>query len=254
MKKLLSLTLVSLVLSGCVSFTETQLVRDLPNDIANRNNIIPTAEWKYELAQLAGSVLVERETPVDGSKYYFSKRIIKASTEPEAKAIPEGVLIELITDNKADAKLKLLAAGGVDISGEQKIEFRYIDSARVFIKYEDIDLPSVIAEANKSAGPNVKNRWYVQGALLSVTQRKVFTKVQGVLQKTVSGSGFEADSDIYSSNSKATKDYAIHLTLRRLDDFKDGDPSRLKGLLSTPPSQDTSYGLWVTTGIPFASK
>lgn len=220
MKKQFALVGCLVCLSGCMTFTETEITKALPNDIAQRNNYVPTAEWKYELGELAGSILIERKTQVDGKLFYLGERIIKNQTEPEVKAISDGQLIRMYIDNSADAKLKIIGLGGVDLDVKKKMEFTYTDSSRAFIKQSDWDKSALTVEANKPLKNNEKAKYFIQGVLLSLLQRQEYSYAGSKTNATVNGSGMQVDSSIYSSSGVLTKDYAIHLTLRDLSDFK----------------------------------
>lgn len=251
-KKFILLTALVFLMCGCITFTQTDITTTIPRDIKIRNNFFPTAEWKYELAELAGSILVERKEPVDGQKYYLSKRIIKPGTEPTIEAIPDGLLIEIIVDDSADTKLKTISIGNIALGAKKKMAFTYSDASRVFIKYQDLDITAIIAEANKEPGPNTENRWFIQGALLSLIQRKIYNEAKGGISTNLIGSAFKAEGNIYHKASKTTKDYAIHLTLRDLDEFIEADQEELTELLkSTEELIISTEGLWITSDLEF---
>jgi hypothetical protein len=223
-KKLLLLLLSLSLVCACVKFSPIQLTRTLPNDIAERNNLIETAQWRSHLDDLVGAVLLESEDPQEGRIYSVSAgKFIASDATPVFSTFSEteGKLIEIIIDNKADAKLQYLALGSATLGAEEKLLFHYCDVSDVWIKYEQIDLEALKREAERVTDPTIKNRWFIQGALLSAIQKKVFTKVSGGLSKTVTGVGFSAEGGIYHSTSTFTKDYAIHLTLRHIDLFRE---------------------------------
>jgi len=225
-KKCLVLLVSLSLISACVRFSPMEITRVLPNDIADRNNVIQTAQWREHLDELVGAILIETED-AQGTKQFTVgiERYLNPNEKPAFRTYSEseGKLLEIITDNQADAKLQILAFGDVNITAEQKMLFQYSDVSDVWLKDGQFNIDALRNEANRSTDPTVKNRYFIQGALLSTMQKKLFTKVQGGLSKTVTGIGFSAEGKIYHSTSVFTKDYAIHLTLRDLDLFKGTD-------------------------------
>lgn len=224
MKKRFSVLLALLsFVCACVKFSPTEITRVLPSDIAERNNLIQTAQWREHLDELVGGILIETVDAQGTQQFTIGiRRFLKPNEKPVFRTYSEsdGKLLEFIIDNKADAKLQILAFGGANIGAEQKMLFHYSDVSDVWLNDGQFDTAALRNEANQSTDPSIKNRWFIQGALLSTIQKKIFTKVQGGLNRTVTGIGFSAEGQIYHSTSTFTKDYAIHLTLRHLDLFR----------------------------------
>jgi len=236
--KKISYLLLAISLSSCVSFTSTPIITHLPKDIADRNNYLNTADWKYELAELAGSILILYKTPVDGKMYDLGKRIINKNLEPKVEIITGGEIAKYLIDNHVEEKLKVIGLGDVQLSNKDKVEFTYTDTTRVFIKQIDWDYQALKEEANKNFGANIEARYFIQGALLSSIQRKKYSEVNSGLTTIIEGTGLKAGGKIYSSNSAIEKDFTIHLTLRNLDDFK--------GELFRSYTPNNVKGLWIT--------
>jgi hypothetical protein len=244
------LMLVCSMVWGCVSFADSTVEHSLPNDIAARNTFLPTATWKRHLGELAGSILSEMEQGGANDLWQLSTdRYLKSGAVLEETMIPpdEGLLIEVLTDNKADARLSLLAFGSASIGAKEKMSFTYRDTTEVFAPGSSLDLDRLRSEAGKPNPPGVKARYVIQAALLSSIQRKKYTEVEGTFKKTVNGSGIGADGSIYSSDARLTHDYAIHLTLRKLSSFQEnavefsttalashvlGDPGDVRGVFA----------------------
>ncbi len=214
--------MVACFTSGCVTFADMQVDKIPSQEIARRNNFIPTAEWRRHLGQLVGTILLEKTAGAPEDRWVLGSRFIKAGKEPIITLVPkdQGVLAQFLIDNSADVTLKALGVGSGSLSGKQKMSFTYADSADAFISFEDIDRDALRAEANKPMPAGVTKRYFIQAALLADIQRRLFTEVSGGLTKTVAGDGIGADGKVYSSNTKFVQDYSIHLTLRDLDDFK----------------------------------
>lgn len=240
MKNIISV-IVILVMTGCTTFTEQPVITEVPNDIKDRNNYLPTAQWKYELTELAGSVLVKyKKADQDGKLWDVKDRIIKSGTEPQKTSISDGELLTRLVDNRADAKLKAIGIGGASLSNKQKMEFTFSDARRVFIPSGDFDREALKKEAEKPLKDNEEAKYYVRGALLSVIQRRIFTEIEGSILKNIATSGLKADGKLYNSETNHTKDFAIHLTLISLSDFGDEFESSVDEFNS-----DAIKGLWI---------
>ncbi len=225
-KRCLYLLVVFSLLSGCVKFSPTAVVRTLPNDIADRNNLLPTAQLREHMEELIGAILIEIEDPTGQLNYELStQKYLTSDAKPVLKSYSEneGTMVDILIDNKADVKLQALAFGGASLGAEQKMQFLYSDVADVWINDQYFDNQALRNEANRTVPNNIRNRWLIQGTLLSSIQTKTFTKVSGGLTKTVVGTGISAEGEVYSSASAFTKDFALHLTLRHIDLFKGTD-------------------------------
>lgn len=231
---------------SCVSFTDAQVTRSIPRDIADRNTFMPTATWKRHLSELGGSILYEM-TPGSNEAYELSTlRVLKSGTRPVETIIPpdEGVLLEVLIDSSASANLKAIGVGNAGLSAKEKMSFTYRDVSEVFIPSSDWDRTALSAEAKKPMPKGVTRRYYIQAALLSGIQRKKYSEVSGTFKKAVDGTGIGADGEIYSSSDTFSQDYAIHLTLRDLAEF--ADPlAPLSTLDHFPGEPGSTSGLFV---------
>ena len=85
MKKLLC-SVLAVATSGCVSFVDTAVESTLPRDVTDRNHVVKTADWRDELVELAGTVLLEPQE--SDQAWQAGRRIVVAGKEPTLTLIP----------------------------------------------------------------------------------------------------------------------------------------------------------------------
>ena len=212
-KNLIIMLLVqSMIFLSCVTFSPIDIDTTLPNDIKNRMLYKDTAQWKYHLDELVGSIIYEK----DNGEYSIGKRIIKDGTKLVKDPLDLAQAYHLFINDKADASLSMLAFAGGSISQEQKAEIKIVDILSYFIVYNDFDLGNIKKEFNLPLPKGYKNRYYIQGAILSSVTKNIYQSATKGINTHIVGTGISADGSIYSGSIKSVEapDFFIGITVR----------------------------------------
>lgn len=241
---LLALLFVSLS-AGCkgVTFGNAPMNEELPSDFKNRNLLLDTAIFKYNLQELPGYII--KKDP-GSANYNRIKRLLKPGTsEPEVKAIEKGEIYRSKLDQKASAKGSYLAFTAT-MNAEQRAEAIILDAAQAFIQGANIPWDDLAALAKKK--PAGEKWYYIQGVLLSVITVINYTKIDTSASGVI-GDTFGVGSDVFNERSGQSRDFAIALALLDIDDLGGIDPSLMQkygmdinGPLMWSAKPSTSHG------------
>ncbi|MBU8900926.1 hypothetical protein KRR26_35545 [Corallococcus sp. M34] len=207
------IALFASLLGGCgVTFSNVpEFNKGLPEDFKRRVLWNETDLFKYNLEQLAGHVIYSKAS---AAEYDRGPRLVTNGKSPSFKLIDNGQVYHSKVDNGAKAEGSYLAFAST-MSAEQTADVSIIDTAQVFIPYEDVPVDELVKIAEASAPQGVK-RYYIQGVLLaSVTTRygaKINADASGIV-----GDTFGAKGSVYNEQQAVGRDFRISLLLIDID-------------------------------------
>ena len=214
--RLVNITILScFLLIGCVGvrFSNVpQFNKGLPEDFKRRVLWNETDIFKYNLHQLAGHVIYAKEQT---GEYDRGPRYVKPDTSPALKVVDSGQVYQSKIDNGAKAEGSYLSFSA-NLSDNQTVDVNIIDTAQVFIPYEDIPLNALLAEANKPVPPGTTKRYYVQGVLLATVLTRYGVEIKADASGVV-GNAFGAKGNVYNEEQTVSRDFRISLLLIDLD-------------------------------------
>ncbi len=208
-----------IAVSGCngIKFSNIpQFNKDLPEDFKRRVLWNDTAIFKYNLEQLAGHVIYAKAM---AGQYDRGQRYIKPGKSPVSKVIDSGQIYHSKIDNGAKAQGSYLAFAA-NLSNDQTAEVNIIDTAQVFIPYEDVPVDDLLKEAAKPVEPGTTNRYYIQGVLLSTVTTQYGIKINADASGVV-GDAFGAKGNVYNQEQGISRDFRISLLLIDINKLKE---------------------------------
>ena len=204
-----------LFLMGCagVRFSDVpQFNKGLPEDFKRRVLWNETDIFKYNLQQLVGHVIYAKGQT---GEYDRGPRYVKLGTSPALKVVDSGQVYQSKIDNGAEAEGSYLSFAA-KLSDSQTVDVNIIDTAQVFIPYEDVPVDDLLKEANKPAPSGTTKRCYVQGVLLATVMTQYGVKVNADASGVV-GNAFGAKGNVYNEEQTVSRDFRISLLLIDLD-------------------------------------
>jgi hypothetical protein len=205
-----------LILTGCgVRFANvSQFNKVLPDDFKNRVLWAETDIFKYNLEQLAGHVVYAKAE----GKFDRGVRLVKKDRTPTLKAVDKGRVYHSKIDKGAAAEGNYLAFAA-KFDDTQTEDVTIIDTAQVFIPYDDVPIDDLLKEADKPLPPDVSKRYYVQAVLLATVTRIATSKISANASGVV-GDAFGAKGNVYKQDEEGSTDYRISLLLIDLEKMK----------------------------------
>lgn len=199
---------------GCsgLRFGSVPVNEELPEDWKNRNLYHNTAHFKYQLQDLAGSLLQKKE----GEKEFTRiGRQVAPGYVPALKVIDDGKVYESKVDRGAEVQGSYLA-WVAKLQGNQKAGVLIQDVSSVFIPYPDIPWKELakLAVANPPQ-PGVQ-RFYVQGALLSSIVIEKYMEIEASASG-VMGPAVGIGGKVYARQGSVSRDFRIALELIDID-------------------------------------
>jgi hypothetical protein len=204
-----------LLLAGCpgVRFANIpQFNKELPEDFKRRVLWNQTDIFKYNLQELAGHVIYAKG---QAGEYDRGPRYVKPDKYPPLKIVESGEVYKSKIDKGASAEGSYLAFAA-KLSGDQIADVAIIDTAQVFIPYEDIPMDALLEEAKKPAPPETTKRYYIQAVLLATVVTQYGAKIKADASGVV-GNAFGAKGNIYNEEQTVSRDVRISLLLIDLD-------------------------------------
>lgn len=216
---------LTLVILGCgVRFANIpQFNKELPSDFKSRVFWTQTDNFKYNLEQLAGHVIYSESKAGEFSR---GPRYIKANAPPALRPIDDGTVYQSKIDSSASVQGSYLIFAG-NMKAEQTADVLIVDTAQVFIEYENVPVAELEREARKPRRSG-QSAYYIQAVLLASVTTKYGSKIAGDASGVV-GNTFGAKGNVYNEEDAISKDVRISLLLIDLDRYrilKDGAGAR----------------------------
>ena len=227
----LGIVFLSLILSGCgLSFSNIpNFNKGLPEDFKRRVLWAETDIFKYNLEQLAGHVIYAKAAV---GQYDRGPRYVKPQKAPVLKVIDSGQIYHSKIDRGAQAEGSYLAFAAA-LSDDQTADVNIIDTAQVFIPYEDVPMEDLLKEAAKPAPSGTTKRYYIQGVLLATVTTQYGVKIKADASGVV-GNAFGAKGNVYNEEMTVGRDFRISLLLIDIDKLKQASSRKEMAGASAP--------------------
>jgi len=191
-------------------FADVALNKDLPKDYKTRVMWPQTDALKYDIAQLAGHVVVGNRAT---GEFERGRRYLKAGFEPKVQIIDGGTIYNSKVDRSASTKGEYLGFAG-SLDGKQTAEVTITDASSVIVPWEQIPTDDLAREASKEVSEG-KERFYVQAVVLATVTIRNYAEVSGDVA-AIKGAAFGANGKVYSETGDVSKDFQISVTLLSL--------------------------------------
>jgi len=211
---LMAVFIIAIAFIGCgVRFKDAPINLELPDDFKTRNLLDRTAIWRFNMPELAGTVLYLEQ---DGS-YSRHRRFVKEGYVAILRFVEDSE--KKIYSSRVDRGI--VAEGSylvfaANLDAKQIAEVNIEDVSLVFINDADIPWERLVEEANAQAPNPGIHRYWIQAALLSSITIDYYSEISTSASGVV-GETFGAKGNVYNKQGTTAHDYKISLELIDLD-------------------------------------